>query len=501
MFERTRFSYSLLHVLTVVMSVATASACVAEDAPNFTEVITLPAKQGSIVLLSFSPDSKVLTSGSNNGQEKTWEVGSWVCSSAAKDKPATEKVSAKSADGNITVSINEDTVAFVDRSGSGAAHSGKLERGKFVSVALSSDCRFAATASSAAGFPKDRDRFVKVWDVATGKLVTSLVATADKPRAVAFSPDGNYLAGAGNDSRIKIWQITPPLRPIEMNAAKQPEKAEKEVPQVAFVTVKPATIWEPGARRKLWLLAIGVSQYENNIVPPLPYARSDGEKVRDWALSLSGGHVEQKNVSVLFDEQATRKRVLQQIDWLRKQAIEEDAVVVYFALHGAPDLDPDGRSVDAKYLVLYDTDPKDLFSTGFSLDELSDKMKLVKAKTQVLILEACYAGPVGEEVMKKTPTADLELRPRLIQKMGQEGGRVVLSASSGRQMAICSEEIKGALFTHYLLKAWGTGTGRLLTDGFDEARDAVRRAANQLGSTQEPAKYGDQNIDVTFSGK
>jgi hypothetical protein len=63
-------------------------------------------------------------------------------------------------------------------------------------------------------------------------------------------------------------------------------------------------------------------------------------------------------------------------------------------------------------------------------------------------------------------------------------------------VAIGSEDIKGGLFTHYLLAAWGDGSKRLLTDGFDDAREQVRRAANQLGSTQEPARFGDQNVDV-----
>jgi len=115
-----------------------------------------------------------------------------------------------------------------------------------------------------------------------------------------------------------------------------------------------------------------------------------------------------------------------------------------------------------------------------------------------VILEACYTGPMGQEILKKTPTADLEIRPRLIQEMGERSGRVILSASSGRQVAIGVDEIKGGLFTHYLLNAWGDGSRRLLSDCFDDAREQVRRAANRLGSTQEPAKFGDRNLDILF---
>ncbi len=255
-------------------------------------------------------------------------------------------------------------------------------------------------------------------------------------------------------------------------------------------------IWEPGQHRQMWLLVVGVGQYKSPQVPGLPYAKQDAERIRDWAIKLNPEQLTRDNISVLTDEQATRENILNQIDWLRKQALPEDAVMIYFAGHGAPELATDGKGVDAKYLLLYDTNPDSLFSTGFSLDDLTRKLDTVKAKTQLVILEACYTGPVGQEVLKKTPTADLEIRPRYMQEMGESGGRVILSASSGRQMAIGSEEVKGGLFTHYLLLAWGDGSKRLLTDGFDDASEKVRRAANQLGSTQEPAKFGDQNVDV-----
>jgi uncharacterized caspase-like protein len=261
------------------------------------------------------------------------------------------------------------------------------------------------------------------------------------------------------------------------------------------------SVWTPDTRRCPWVLVVGVSQYKDNQVPTLPYAKSDAEQVKNWFLKLGIKGMTGDNVHILCDEQATRENLLSQIDWLRKQALPEDAVFVYFAGHGAPELAPEGISVDAKYLILYDTDPSQLFATGFPIDDLAKKLDMVKAKTQVVILEACYTGPLGQEILKKNPTADLEIRPRLIQQLGEKGGRVILSASSGRQMAIGSEEIKGGLFTHYLLNAWADGSQKLLSDRFDEAIYQVRRASNQLGSLQEPTKFGDQNVDVILKVK
>jgi len=258
----------------------------------------------------------------------------------------------------------------------------------------------------------------------------------------------------------------------------------------------PSKIWKPGNHRQIWLLTVGVGQYKNPQVPVLPYAKQDAERIRDWALNLNPKQLTRENISVLTDEQATRENLLNQIDWLRKQALPDDAAIIYFAGHGAPEIATDGKEVAAKYLLLHDTNPDELFATGFSIDDLTRKLDTIKTKTQVVIFEACYTGPVGQDILKKTPTADLEVRPRFMREMGERGGRVILSASSGRQVAIGSEDLKGALFTHYLLKAWGDGSKPLLNNCFEDVREHVQRAANKLGSTQEPVKYGDQNVDI-----
>jgi hypothetical protein len=186
-------------------------------------------------------------------------------------------------------------------------------------------------------------------------------------------------------------------------------------------TTRDGGLWQPVGGRKLWVLSVGIGQYRNPAIPGLPFAKADASRLRDWFLQRDTQTVTRENIHVLLDEQATRENLLAQIDWLRKQAMPEDAVVFYFAGHGAPELAPDGKSVDAKYLVLFDTDPSQLFATGFSLDDLTRKLEAVKAKVQVVVLEACYAGPVGQDILSKTPTADLEIRPRFVQEMGARG--------------------------------------------------------------------------------
>jgi WD40 repeat protein len=52
------------------------------------------------------------------------------------------------------------------------------------------------------------DRTAKVWDVATGKRLYSLSEATDWLYTVAWSPDGKSLAAAGVDKSIRVWEAT-----------------------------------------------------------------------------------------------------------------------------------------------------------------------------------------------------------------------------------------------------------------------------------------------------
>jgi WD40 repeat protein len=50
------------------------------------------------------------------------------------------------------------------------------------------------------------DRTIKLWDVASGKLLHTL-RHGDEVMAVTFSPDGTLIASGGYDNQIYIWGI------------------------------------------------------------------------------------------------------------------------------------------------------------------------------------------------------------------------------------------------------------------------------------------------------
>jgi WD40 repeat protein len=70
-------------------------------------------------------------------------------------------------------------------------------------VAFSPDSTLLVTAGAANGKPGK----IKVWSLADGALVCEIHAELAARLKLSFSHDGQWLAGAGSDSRLHLWQL------------------------------------------------------------------------------------------------------------------------------------------------------------------------------------------------------------------------------------------------------------------------------------------------------
>ena len=52
------------------------------------------------------------------------------------------------------------------------------------------------------------DKNVKLWDVSTGKEITTFKGHTDRVGSVAFSPDGTILAAGSSDDTVKLWEVS-----------------------------------------------------------------------------------------------------------------------------------------------------------------------------------------------------------------------------------------------------------------------------------------------------
>ena len=124
---------------------------------------SLTAHAGPVSCVAFSPNGKLLATGSGVGDQRlsSGEVKVW-----------------DGATGKELLCLKGHTWPVTG-------------------LAFSPDSKWIASAS--------KDRLVKVWNAATGEEARSLHGHLDAVTSVAYSPDGKRIFSGGEDGTIKVW--------------------------------------------------------------------------------------------------------------------------------------------------------------------------------------------------------------------------------------------------------------------------------------------------------
>ncbi|MEL7036320.1 MAG: NB-ARC domain-containing protein [Cyanobacteria bacterium J06592_8] len=161
---------------------------------------TLRGHNSRVQSIVFSEDGTMIASGSNDKTVRIWDIETGDCLQVLEGHH--QRI--------LAITFNLSQGLIISSSDDGTVRFWEIETGKCVriletqvnwtaSMALSPEGKILVTASDG--------NSVKFWDVETGNCLQTLAEYQERVWTVAFSTDGQKLATGSNDHRIKIWDI------------------------------------------------------------------------------------------------------------------------------------------------------------------------------------------------------------------------------------------------------------------------------------------------------
>lgn len=257
-----------------------------------------------------------------------------------------------------------------------------------------------------------------------------------------------------------------PEKPAVAAAPKRKE-AEKipAAPPLAAIPTKPerpvaSAPAGTSAAPRLFLLAIGVSEYANPEYK-LGLPAKDADDFSRMVLAQRSGRLYKSvEMRVLTDKNATRKNVLDGLEWLKKNVASTDTAILFLAGHGVTQAD---RSY---FFLTHDADLKQLEKTALSHRQITSLITGIRGQ-RLLFIDTCHAGNAlgGRKFSSENSYLVNDLT-------AEENAVIVFSSSTGKQLSQENDDWGNGAFTKVVVKgaeggADFRGTGKITQKALD----------------------------------
>jgi hypothetical protein len=343
-----------------------------------------------------------------------------------------------------------------------------------------------------------------------GAEAITLAGVATSPSGVArvvIALNGTELTRLAETTAPRAMAINAPIHLREgantlvVTATAVDGTVRQEIRTVVRDSVSAVASGPPAVARQTWAVVVGIGRHESPDIPTLRYTVADAEALYR---TLTGPMGLRKERVVLLTDRTERKPTLRNLRWalgtfLARSAQKDDTVIVFFAGHGAPEIDLRGVERDglSKYLITADADPDDLYSTALPMDEIQTIFGRIEAERVVVFLDACYSGAAGGRTFASKRVRNVNVDDLFLERLTRAKGRVIITASRSSEVSLEMADLGHGLFTYHLLQALaGAGDGNRdgivsLQELYEYVEQAVARQSRAVGGNQHPVLKGE----------
>ena len=236
---------------------------------------------------------------------------------------------------------------------------------------------------------------------------------------------------------------------------------------------------------KVWAVIIGVATY--NHMPVLRYTDDDAYRIYAFLKSPQGGALDDEQIRILIDEEATKDNITKTMDYIFSKAGKNDLVMLYFSGHG----------LKGSFLP-YDYDG---YNNRLLHEEINAILNKSDAKYKLCIADACHSGSLLAARSNKAPNLLNSYYETLAK--AKEGTALIMSSKSD-ETSLESSGLRQGVFSHFLIRGL---KGEADSDdnkvvNIKELFDFVdRNVRAYTGNRQSPLIQGDYDPTMTVAVK
>ena len=238
---------------------------------------------------------------------------------------------------------------------------------------------------------------------------------------------------------------------------------------------------------KYYALIIGIDKYKG-IWPPLKNAVNDAK-----AMETALAKYKFDAFHTLYNEQATRDKIINEFEWLMTNAKEQDNVFIYYSGHGEFK-----QEMNKGYWIPSDAESAST-SKYVSNNDIQTFLTGIKSKHTLLVSDACFSGDIFRGNTISVPFEESE---KYYKEVHSRASRQAMT-SGGIEPVMDGGKDGHSIFAYYFLKTLNENSGKYFDASqlFEKIKIPVINNSDQSPKLSPVKGTGDEGGQFIFIKK